>query len=351
MTSDQVDVQESGKPAVEAFLEGLTDEESRRVALADLSDLASRLLGPGGGIESVEWHRLTGEQIEELKTGLSEDREEAACVRSMRALRGVLREAVQLGQLQESARVALDASARMGRKHRYDSRGLAYESMRYGAEHWQIYFRMRAQALVDLIEKHLPKDRPLRILEVGCGTGLTLQRMVEVRPGDQLFGADFSMTMLQQANEKLETRDEPASLVQGNGLALPFPDEQFDLVYATRFIHQFDHELKKKIHGEMRRLTRPGGFTVVEFYGRSYRVFRYYTGRRMGRKVSRFMEHYPSAAEVRDIVGGKFDPIPLRVGASRLIHRFFGEGVLRRTIATARHARFLLDEYFVATPK
>ncbi len=240
---------------------------------------------------------------------------------------------------------------RGSRRKLYDKHGGEYEQERYGGDHMRSYLSERCKHLIGILQQTFGETAPLKILEIGCGTGLTLDALSRLPVKHDLFGIDFSTTMLRQANEKAKLSPNPPTVSQGNALALPFDDGEFDAVYATRFIHQFSHEQKKLIDREMRRVTRDGGISVIEYYARGFHWLRFWLGGRKGRSWKSYFAHYPTASEVRDVVGGHFKPIPLRVGGARVLRWLIGE---RGTAWVTRNAcrfplRVLLDEYFVVT--
>ncbi len=77
----------------------------------------------------------------------------------------------------------------------------------------------------------LPYIRGRKVLEVGCGTGLTLLQIA--RQGRQVLGLDLSPGMLAQAGRRLKSKGLSISLLQGSYYNLPFPKNSFDTVVAT----------------------------------------------------------------------------------------------------------------------
>jgi tocopherol O-methyltransferase len=129
------------------------------------------------------------------------------------------------------------------------------------------------------IAGHFGGDRPLEVLEVGSGPGLTLEYLCS-KTAHSVYGMDFSIVMVEQAQERTASLNNRPPLLVGNALELPFADHSFDVLYATRFIHQFPHADKLAIVKQMTRVVRPGGMIALEFYARPYNVVRYYVDRK-----------------------------------------------------------------------
>lgn len=99
-------------------------------------------------------------------------------------------------------------------------------------------------------------------LDVCCGTGdlsLALERRVTGR--GRVVGLDFSERMLQVARRKAADAGATITFTQGDALALPFADHEFDastVAFGIRNVSDLDGCLR-----EMARVVRPGGRVVV----------------------------------------------------------------------------------------
>jgi SAM-dependent methyltransferase len=235
------------------------------------------------------------------------------------------------------------------RRGYYDRTGGGYEVGRYADRHMEDYRSFRNHTLAEILA-HYGAPSQARILEVGCGTGLTLEYLSKLVGGYRLFGMDLSATMLQQVQEKAARLANPPRVLLGDAGKLPYADGLFDVVVSTRFIHQFTHEDKKRLWQEFQRVTRKGGITIVEFYARPYHWLRYYIGDgAKGRSREGYFDHYPTRGEVRDVVGSPMRLYPLRVPGAKVFGRIFGDGAVRTATRAIGQATggLLVDEYFV----
>ena len=108
-----------------------------------------------------------------------------------------------------------------------------------------------------LIDNMADLAGPLRILDVGCGTGNLMGKLAERFPEAKLHGLDISEGMLAKAARKCRRLGERVQLKQGDGERLPYADDRFDVVAC---VHSFHHYPDKagSLH-EMHRVLRPGG--------------------------------------------------------------------------------------------
>jgi SAM-dependent methyltransferase len=101
---------------------------------------------------------------------------------------------------------------------------------------------------------------PLEILDVGCGSGGPLVRLIShgVDP-TKAHGIDLREDAVGLARSRLPSAD----LRVGNGADLPFADESMDLVVQFTMISNIlDPALRAQVAREMSRVVRPGGVIV-----------------------------------------------------------------------------------------
>jgi SAM-dependent methyltransferase len=106
--------------------------------------------------------------------------------------------------------------------------------------------------------RRIPLDAGERLLDIGCGTGLLLSRLVGRSPFRELTGVDVSPGMVAQARSRL-----PASvrLLVGDAETLPFLPDSFDVIVSVSSFHYWPSPpcgLE-----ELRRVLRPGGQLIL----------------------------------------------------------------------------------------
>jgi ubiquinone/menaquinone biosynthesis C-methylase UbiE len=137
-------------------------------------------------------------------------------------------------------------------KQYYDEFSRRYDDKRGGREPGG-YHDLLDDLEVGLVERY---GRGKDVAEVGCGTGLLLERFA--RFAKSARGVDLSPGML----EKAKARGLDADL--GSATALPWPDASFDVACSFKVLaHVPDIDLAL---AEMTRVVRPGGHVLAEFY-------------------------------------------------------------------------------------
>jgi ubiquinone/menaquinone biosynthesis C-methylase UbiE len=101
----------------------------------------------------------------------------------------------------------------------------------------------------------------LRILDVGCGSGGHLRRLVDfgAQP-ERCYGVDLFSKSLREAR----SLNPNIFFAEANAAELPFKDQAFDFVFQyTVLTSVLDNELRRKIVSEIGRVLRPGGYFVL----------------------------------------------------------------------------------------
>jgi len=116
--------------------------------------------------------------------------------------------------------------------------------------------RRRADRRAELFIEHGALGPGKRALELGCGTGVFLEKVA--RSGATLHGIDLSEDLLAKARARLAALPNVV-LDRGNAEALPYPDSHFDAVYGSSVLHHLD--LAAAL-AAAHRVLRPGGRVV-----------------------------------------------------------------------------------------
>lgn len=103
-------------------------------------------------------------------------------------------------------------------------------------------------------------EQPRSILDLGVGSGLTAQHILEALPEARLLGLDASSEMLTAAEAILDP--ERTELRQGR-IEDPLPQGPFDLVTSTLAVHHLDGPGKADLFTRIAAVLRPGGRFIL----------------------------------------------------------------------------------------
>ena len=118
-----------------------------------------------------------------------------------------------------------------------------------------------AQFLIEELEKQLGPQKPKRILDIGCGTGLNTATYVDVYPDAEVYGIDVAAGLLRWGHARCENEGKPVHFVQMGTDHLDFEDENFDLVVSTIWGHETTPQILKDSISEIWRVLKPGGIS------------------------------------------------------------------------------------------
>ena len=109
--------------------------------------------------------------------------------------------------------------------------------------------------------KMWPPKSGLSVLDVGCGTGTSLE--LYQQGGCDVFGIDSSPAMLAVARLKLGTA---ATLFNGDASQMPYSDGSFDLVTVTLAFHEMPNQTRSAVMNEIRRVIKCNSRVLVIDY-------------------------------------------------------------------------------------
>jgi ubiquinone/menaquinone biosynthesis C-methylase UbiE len=104
-------------------------------------------------------------------------------------------------------------------------------------------------------------ERPIKMLDVGCGTGLFASKVRKSLPRAEVWGIDLVADMLTQGQPRWRFHRGHVLPVQGDSERLPFASESFDIVTCANSFHHYPRQ--DRAVAEMRRVLRPGGRLMI----------------------------------------------------------------------------------------
>jgi ubiquinone/menaquinone biosynthesis C-methylase UbiE len=144
---------------------------------------------------------------------------------------------------------------------KYDKRQATHEFTRWSESYdrsilqW-LLFGPSHRALIQRIRNRFG-DQPIKILDVGCGTGVLATRIREALPRAQVWGVDLVRGMLDKGLDRWRRHASHVTPIQGDSERLPFAAGAFDVITCANSFHHYPHQ--DRAVAEMHRVLRPGG--------------------------------------------------------------------------------------------
>ena len=114
---------------------------------------------------------------------------------------------------------------------------------------WSRHYRWLAELI--------PADT-VKLLDIGCGSGLELDCIFDRLPHIEVTGVDLSGRMLAKLREKHPGR--ALALVQEDYFVWDMGENCFDVVISFETLHHFTAEKKTELFKKIYRCLKPGGF-------------------------------------------------------------------------------------------
>ena len=109
----------------------------------------------------------------------------------------------------------------------------------------------------------LPREPGVKILDLGCGTGLELGEYFALNPTARVTGIDLAAGMLRALEEKFPERD--VTLICGSYFDEPF-GEGFDGAVSVESLHHFTQAEKIPLYRKLRDALKDGGAFILTDY-------------------------------------------------------------------------------------
>lgn len=130
------------------------------------------------------------------------------------------------------------------------------EHMLTAIEGAEEFYRFTAQ--------QLPPEGGAKVLDLGCGTGLELERYFSINPNARVTGIDLSAGMLKALAAKLKGRD--IALICGSYFDAELGEECFDAAVSVESLHHFPDFQKLALYKKLCVSLKQGGYFILTDY-------------------------------------------------------------------------------------
>jgi ubiquinone/menaquinone biosynthesis C-methylase UbiE len=132
-------------------------------------------------------------------------------------------------------------------------------AIRFSGKGHDYFTQVKAEYLVEILKPLKPDNRPIRLLDVGCGHGLIHPALRSADLPLEITGIDVAESVVEVAR-----RENPSvSYDSYDGRTLPYPRDEFDAAVTITVMHHVPPEQWCDFMTEMKRVVRPGGVVTV----------------------------------------------------------------------------------------
>jgi 2-polyprenyl-3-methyl-5-hydroxy-6-metoxy-1,4-benzoquinol methylase len=117
-------------------------------------------------------------------------------------------------------------------------------------------------ATLGCVQRRFPGLKPKRILDMGCGCGMSTLPFAAAYPDAEIVAIDLAAPMLRYGHGRAESLGVPIQFVQANAAETGMEPGSFDLIVSTIMLHEMPQKVSRQVIAECHRLLAPGGVMV-----------------------------------------------------------------------------------------
>lgn len=135
----------------------------------------------------------------------------------------------------------------------FNKRAASYDDhMKNNVNNFERYYKMIADPITKTNER-------IKILDIGCGTGLELKYIFKKAPNAQIIGVDISDEMLELLLNKYQDMADQINVIKDSYLRLEFGENKFDYIVSVMTIHHLLYDTKKKLYEKILKSLSDNG--------------------------------------------------------------------------------------------
>ncbi|PKP80651.1 MAG: class I SAM-dependent methyltransferase [Alphaproteobacteria bacterium HGW-Alphaproteobacteria-18] len=122
---------------------------------------------------------------------------------------------------------------------------------------------MRRAALAEIAKELKGRDqRQISLMDVACGNGRFLERVLDIWPRLKVTGLDLSPSYTEAARARL-ARWRQADIIQDMAEAIPVENGSFDIAVSIFLFHELPPHVRPLVLAEIFRVLKPGGLFIL----------------------------------------------------------------------------------------
>jgi trans-aconitate methyltransferase len=134
------------------------------------------------------------------------------------------------------------------------------EGARVSGETYEYFVELRTKLFKDVISNEIRHLTAPSILDFGCGTGYTIERLSTLFPDAYLYGFDTSSESISHAiNRNIPS----ACFSHGDACTLPYTDNSINAIYSNGTFHHIVQHERTTWMNELHRVLEMRGVLVI----------------------------------------------------------------------------------------
>ncbi|MCZ8130810.1 MAG: class I SAM-dependent methyltransferase [Steroidobacteraceae bacterium] len=118
------------------------------------------------------------------------------------------------------------------------------------------------RSIARFVHRRFPDFRPARILDLGCTIGHNTVPWAQEYPEAEVYAIDVAAPALRYGSARAEALGAPVHFRQMDATKLDYPDESFDVVWSSMFLHEVPLKSIRRLLKEAHRVLKKGGLML-----------------------------------------------------------------------------------------
>lgn len=114
--------------------------------------------------------------------------------------------------------------------------------------------------------KCISRENGIKILDLGCGTGLELEEIFKINPYAEVTGIDMSENMLEILKAKYDGKTHQINIICGSFLDMDFGSGCYDYAVSVMALHHYTYAEKARIYMKVLGALKEGGSYIEADY-------------------------------------------------------------------------------------
>jgi len=133
-----------------------------------------------------------------------------------------------------------------------------YEDCDRWGHRWRGSQKFRYDLYIKILEKNLPKNEKIKILDIGCALGDFTRRVWQLNPKNEIFGIDISKNAITRVSKMYPDMEFAVAALPN----LPFKENSFDLILCLEVLYYLSPDDRIRSLENIKKTLKSDGYLL-----------------------------------------------------------------------------------------